>query len=81
MGSMAFAMLGCEIVLYKKKSLNVIPSLFYFGGIGTMMMEWSPTIYASGQRPMFIGCVVLVLVLTDLIVYFNCFCKVYELKS
>ena len=76
---MAFAILGCEIVLYKKGILNVVPFLFYIGGIGTMMMMgWSPTIYASGQRPMFIGCFALVLVLTDLVVYFYCNCKVYE---
>lgn len=76
---MAFAILGCEIILYKKGSLNVVPFLFYLGGIGTMMMMgWSPTIYASGQRPMFIGCFSLVLVLTDLVVYFCCNCKVYE---
>lgn len=52
--------LGVNISMAFGDKFNIVTFLTYFGGLATMfMMGFSPSIYASGQRPMFIGCLFL----------------------
>ncbi len=65
----AFVLLGCEMLVYKHDLTGLMAFLVYVGGIGTMvMMGFSPTVHASGLRPMFVGC-------------FCCICLLVEVLS
>ncbi len=47
--------LGASLCYTREDSFDVVMFIFYFGGLATMaMMGFSPTIYASGHRSMFI---------------------------
>lgn len=50
-------LLGVNVSTISRKRVNILIFLTYFGGIATMfIMGFSSTVYISGQRPMFIGC-------------------------
>ena len=54
-------MLGVLSMFLVPKRVNMLIFISYFGGLATMaVMGFSPTIYASGLRPLFIGCLMLV---------------------
>lgn len=53
-------LLGIMLMLIRPGEINPIIFVSYFGGIATMaIMGFSPTVYASGDRPCFIGCLML----------------------
>ena len=48
--------IGTGIGFLVSSSINVLAFLSYFGGIATMIiMGFSPTLYASSDRPRFVG--------------------------
>lgn len=53
-------MLGTLSMLIVPKKVNMLIFVSYFGGFASMaVMGFSPTIYVSGLRPCFIGCLML----------------------
>lgn len=55
------AFLGISLVFIITDKVSILAFLTYFGGFGTMaMMGFSPTIYASADRPRCIGYVLLI---------------------
>lgn len=66
------ALLGCMLVMIILGRVNPLTFISYFGGLATMaVMGFSPTIYASAERPRFIGYLMLLCTV---------FCCVCDLK-
>lgn len=51
-----YALLGASLLYLRPGKTNILPFITFFGGLATMTaIGFSPTIYASGARPQFLG--------------------------
>ena len=65
---LAYVYLGCCVMLVDPQRFRTVDFAFYIGALGSMwIMGFSPTVYASGARPRFIGYLFLICVEISLV--------------